>query len=195
MRSSKSRSRSKNNRSRSMGNIVNRVFDSSGPEGKVRGTPQQIIDKYNQLARDAQLGNDPVAAENFQQHAEHYTRLLGVAQREQDARREQQEAQKDRDQRDRQPRDQSHQNSDQQPKSTNTDEAPVAPDDKAAEVMAVEGDTDTQSTLVETPEAKEDAPRKRAPRAKKPATSTRKKKPAEDQAATPAPDAEAPAAE
>jgi hypothetical protein len=64
--------------------------------------------------------------------------------------------------------------------------------------MAVEGDTDTQSTLVETPEAKEDAPRKRAPRAKKPATSTRKKKPAEDQAATPAPDAdpaEAPAAE
>lgn len=195
MRSSKSRSRSKNNRSRSMGNIVNRVFDSSGPEGKVRGTPQQIIDKYNQLARDAQLGNDPVAAENFQQHAEHYTRLLGVAQREQEARREQQEAQKDRDQRDRQPRDQSQQNSDQQPKSTNTDEAPVASDDKAADVMAVEGDSDAQSTLVETPEAKEDAPRKRAPRAKKPATSTRKKKPAEDHAATPAPDAEAPAAE
>jgi hypothetical protein len=43
------------NRNRSVGNIVNRVFDSSGPEGKVRGTPQQIIDKYNQLARDAQL--------------------------------------------------------------------------------------------------------------------------------------------
>ena len=53
MRSSKSRSRSKSNRNRpSMGNIINRVFDSSGPEGKVRGTPQQIIDKYNQLARD-----------------------------------------------------------------------------------------------------------------------------------------------
>ncbi|SNS44457.1 protein of unknown function [Tropicimonas sediminicola] len=74
-----------------MGNIVNRVFDSSGPEGKVRGTPQQIIDKYTQLARDATLGNDRVAAENFQQHAEHYTRMLGEAQREQDARREQQE--------------------------------------------------------------------------------------------------------
>ncbi len=43
------------NRNRSVGNIVNRVFDSSGPEGKVRGTPQQIIEKYNQLARDAQL--------------------------------------------------------------------------------------------------------------------------------------------
>ena len=90
MRSSKNRSRSKGNRNRSVGNIVNRVFDSSGPEGKVRGTPQQIIDKYNQLARDAQLGNDRVAFENFQQHAEHYLRLLAEAQREMDARRDQQ---------------------------------------------------------------------------------------------------------
>jgi hypothetical protein len=72
-----------------MGNIVNRVFDSSGPEGKVRGTPQQIIDKYNQLARDAQLSNDRVAFENFQQHAEHYTRMLGEAMREQEQFRQQ----------------------------------------------------------------------------------------------------------
>jgi len=93
MRSTKSRSRSKQNRhnNRSVGNVLNRVFDSSGPEGKVRGTPQQIIDKYNQLARDAQLSNDRVATENFQQHAEHYLRLLAQAQREQEARREQQE--------------------------------------------------------------------------------------------------------
>jgi hypothetical protein len=101
MRSSKSRSRKsgRNNApNRSVGNIINRVFDSSGPEGKVRGTPQQIIDKYNQLARDAQLGNDRVAMENFQQHAEHYLRLLAEAQREIDQRREQQE----RENRDRQ---------------------------------------------------------------------------------------------
>lgn len=93
MRSPKSRSRSKNNRNRppSGGNIINRVFDSSGPEGKVRGTPQQIIDKYQSLARDAQLSNDRVAAENFLQHAEHYTRMLGEAQREMDERRLQQE--------------------------------------------------------------------------------------------------------
>ena len=93
MRSPKSRSRGKQNRNnnRSVGNVLNRVFDSSGPEGKVRGTPQQIIDKYNQLARDAQLSNDRVATENFQQHAEHYLRLLASAQKEQEARREQQE--------------------------------------------------------------------------------------------------------
>lgn len=93
MRSPKSRSRSKQNRNnnRSVGNALNRVFDSSGPEGKVRGTPQQIIDKYNQLARDAQLSNDRVATENFQQHAEHYLRLLAQALKEQEARREQHE--------------------------------------------------------------------------------------------------------
>lgn len=101
MRSSKSRSRNKSNRNnnnRSGVNIVNRVFDSNGPEGKVRGTPSQIIEKYNQLARDAQLGNDRVATENFQQHAEHYMRLLSSAQKEIDAKREQQE----RENRDRQ---------------------------------------------------------------------------------------------
>ena len=91
MRSPKSLSRSNKNRNRSVGNIINRVFDSSGPEGKVRGTPQQIIDKYNQLARDSQLSNDRVATENFQQHSEHYVRLLAEAQREMDARREQQD--------------------------------------------------------------------------------------------------------
>ena len=82
MRSSKSRSRSKTNRPRTLGNIINRVFDSSGPDGKVRGTPAQLIEKYQFLARDAQLSNDRVAAENFLQHAEHYTRLLAEANRE-----------------------------------------------------------------------------------------------------------------
>ena len=81
MRSSKSRSRSKTSRPRTLGNIINRVFDSSGPEGKVRGTPAQLIEKYQFLARDAQLSNDRVAAENFLQHAEHYTRLLAEANR------------------------------------------------------------------------------------------------------------------
>ena len=100
MRSSKSRSRNKSNRQRSLGNIVNRVFDSSGPEGKVRGTPQQIIEKYLTLARDAQLSNDRVAEQSFLQHAEHYTRLLGEAQREQAERQQQFNNHRDDDARD-----------------------------------------------------------------------------------------------
>ena len=94
MRSSKSRSRG-NTKTRNVrpsgGNIINRVFDSSGPDGKVRGTPQQIIEKYTQLHRDAQLSNDRVNAENFAQHAEHYTRILAEATREVDRAREEQE--------------------------------------------------------------------------------------------------------
>jgi hypothetical protein len=93
MRSSKQRQRNKQNRQSrpSGGNIINRVFDSSGPEGKVRGTPQQIIEKYLQLHRDAQLSGDRVNAENFAQHAEHYSRLLAEAQRDIERAREEQE--------------------------------------------------------------------------------------------------------
>ncbi len=101
MRSSKQRQRNKQNRQNrpSGGNIINRVFDSSGPEGKVRGTPQQIIEKYLQLHRDAQLAGDRVNAENFAQHAEHYTRLLAEAQRDVErAREEQEQFQRDRQQ-------------------------------------------------------------------------------------------------
>ena len=64
------RSRGRNNRKGGGGgggNNLNRVYDSAGPEGKVRGTPQQIIDKYLSLARDAQTSGDRVAAENFLQ--------------------------------------------------------------------------------------------------------------------------------
>lgn len=94
MRSPKNRNRGNKNRNRpSGGNVVNRVFDSNGPEGKVRGTPQQIIDKYNQLHRDAVLSGDRVDAENFAQHAEHYQRMLAEAQREIDAKRAEQEEQ------------------------------------------------------------------------------------------------------
>lgn len=149
MRSSKSRSRSKSNRNRSVGNIVNRVFDSSGPEGKVRGTPQQIIDKYNQLARDAQLGNDRVAFENFQQHAEHYTRMLGEAQREQEARREQQERERQQQQQRRE-----EQQRDEQPR----EEQPGGGSSGGFEVMAEDNGADTG--LVETPEDAGDRPRR-----------------------------------
>lgn len=95
MKSSRSRSRNKsrsNNRPTG-GSVVNRVFDSSGPEGKVRGTPQQIVEKYTQLHRDSLLARDSVNSENFAQHAEHYTRLLAEAQKEIDAKREEQEKQ------------------------------------------------------------------------------------------------------
>src|SRR5205085_1409884 len=62
------------------GNPINRVYESNGPEVKVRGTAQTVADKYLQLGRDAQASGDNVMAENFYQHAEHYLRILSAAQ-------------------------------------------------------------------------------------------------------------------
>ncbi len=51
-------------------------FDSNGPEGRVRGNAQQVYEKYLAHARDAQAAGDRVLAEAFQQHAEHYYRVM-----------------------------------------------------------------------------------------------------------------------
>jgi hypothetical protein len=57
----------------------NQLFQSNGPNVKIRGTARQVAEQYLQLARDAHTGNDPVAAENYLQHAEHYFRLIAAA--------------------------------------------------------------------------------------------------------------------
>jgi hypothetical protein len=67
-------------RNRKSQNPLTRVYESNGPDLKVRGTASHIADKYIQLARDAQASGDPVAAENYYQHAEHYLRLIAAAQ-------------------------------------------------------------------------------------------------------------------
>jgi hypothetical protein len=56
------------------------MYESNGPEVKIRGSASHVAEKYLQLARDAQSSGDPVAAENFYQHAEHYFRLIAAAQ-------------------------------------------------------------------------------------------------------------------
>jgi hypothetical protein len=61
-------------------NPMSRVFESNGPDVKIRGNPAHIAEKYIQLARDANSSGDPVAAENYYQHAEHYYRLIAAAQ-------------------------------------------------------------------------------------------------------------------
>jgi len=61
-------------------NPLTRVYESNGPDVKIRGTASHIAEKYIQLARDSQSSGDPVAAENYYQHAEHYFRLIAVAQ-------------------------------------------------------------------------------------------------------------------
>jgi hypothetical protein len=56
----------------------NHVFDSNGPDMRLRGTAQQLFEKYLQLGRDATSGGDRVMAESYFQHAEHYFRILNA---------------------------------------------------------------------------------------------------------------------
>jgi Domain of unknown function (DUF4167) len=67
-------------RNRKSHNPLTRVYESNGPDVKIRGTASHIAEKYVQLARDAQSSGDPVSAENYNQHAEHYLRLIAAAQ-------------------------------------------------------------------------------------------------------------------
>ena len=56
----------------------NHEFDSNGPDLRIRGTAQQLFEKYLQLGRDATGSGDRVMAESYFQHAEHYFRILNA---------------------------------------------------------------------------------------------------------------------
>lgn len=68
------------NQRRRQGVNPNRALDSNGPDVRIRGTANQIYDKYVALARDATSSGDRVKAENYLQHAEHYYRVIRTMQ-------------------------------------------------------------------------------------------------------------------
>jgi len=72
------RMRGRGNGARRSGPSRTQHFDSNGPDLKVRGNAQQIVDKYQALAQEAMTAGNPVMAENYYQHAEHYLRVLGA---------------------------------------------------------------------------------------------------------------------
>ena len=71
----------------------NHVFDSQGPDLRIRGTSQQLFEKYLQLGRDATSAGDRVMAESYFQYAEHYFRILNAMNQAQQARQGQGQAQ------------------------------------------------------------------------------------------------------
>jgi len=74
------RNNNNNNNNRKGPNPLTRNYESNGPDVKIRGSAQQIAEKYAALARDAQSAGDRVMAENYLQHAEHYNRIIAAAQ-------------------------------------------------------------------------------------------------------------------
>jgi len=53
-----------------------KVFDSNGPDVRIRGTAWQVTEKYLALAKDAESANEHILAESYRQHAEHYQRII-----------------------------------------------------------------------------------------------------------------------
>ena len=77
MRGRNNNQHSQNNHQRRGFQNQNKVFDSNGPDVRIRGTAFQIVEKYATLAKDAHATGDWVLAESYLQHAEHYQRMIG----------------------------------------------------------------------------------------------------------------------
>ena len=56
------------------------ALSTHGPGERIRGSASQIYQRYLTLAQEAARSDDRIAAENYYQHAEHYFRLIAVAQ-------------------------------------------------------------------------------------------------------------------
>lgn len=82
------RSRSRNNNRGKGGNNRAKVYDSNGPEVRIRGTAHQISEKYEALAKDARSAGDAVLAESYLQYAEHYQRIISEMNVQQASRKE-----------------------------------------------------------------------------------------------------------
>tara|TARA_R110000751_G_scaffold13302_3_gene44732 strand:- start:18091 stop:18807 length:717 start_codon:yes stop_codon:yes gene_type:complete len=104
-------------------NNPNRHYESVGPDVKIRGSAQQVLEKYQQYARDAHTSGDRVLSEAYFQFAEHYQRIVA---KQQEAKDKQQQPQQrggrdDRDNR-RDDRDNRNDNSDDDSNSDNRQE-------------------------------------------------------------------------
>ncbi len=74
------RQRNRNNNGRRNNNQQRtQVYDSNGPDVRIRGNANQVAEKYLALAKDATSSGDHIVAENYFQHAEHYIRLVNEA--------------------------------------------------------------------------------------------------------------------
>ncbi len=85
-----------NNRGNRPAQVIyrNTCLDSSGPAGKLHGTPLQLNEKYVALSKDAATANDMILAEQYRQYADHYMRLQNIAIENENALRAVKEAQR-----------------------------------------------------------------------------------------------------
>lgn len=70
------RNRNNNNAGRRNNQPRTQVYDSNGPDVRIRGTAHQVAEKYLALAKDSTALGEHTIAENYFQHAEHYIRMI-----------------------------------------------------------------------------------------------------------------------
>jgi len=124
----------------------NNNVDSHGPDVRVRGTVQQVHDKYLTLARDATSSGDRIAAENYFQHAEHYYRIIAAQQENAEQRAENRDNNRNRNGRngngDARNAGEDQTNPDQeQAAAADSDETPKKPEGDEAEVISKSEET------------------------------------------------------
>lgn len=96
----RNRNRNNNGGNRRKGN-KSQVYDSNGPDVRIRGTAHQIAEKYEALAKDSSSAGDYIMTENYLQHAEHYLRIIAnMAPPARDNQQQQQQKSQDSSQKD-----------------------------------------------------------------------------------------------
>ncbi len=63
-------------RGNNSGQKRSQVYDSNGPDVRIRGTAHQVFEKYLTLSKDCSAAGDMILAESYMQHAEHYQRII-----------------------------------------------------------------------------------------------------------------------
>ena len=112
MKRSRGRNRRSGGSNQNNFNNPNRHFESVGPDVKIRGSAQQVLEKYQQYARDAQTSGDRILSEAYYQFAEHYLRIVAKQQEARDRSQQQRGGRDERDQGRRDDRDSSRNDAD-----------------------------------------------------------------------------------
>ena len=67
---------SSNDRKKFVSNFTNNENFQRKSPGRNNHNASKLIEKYNNLAREALSGGDKILSENYSQHADHFTRVL-----------------------------------------------------------------------------------------------------------------------
>ena len=125
-------------------NNPNRHYESVGPDVKIRGSAQQVLEKYQQYARDAQTSGDRVLSEAYFQFAEHYQRIVAKQAEAKDRQQSQSQQRGGRDDRDNRRDNRGGDSDDNSGSDSDQDEATVEVTSRAA--RSEESDNDESAT-------------------------------------------------